>query len=537
MTPPKVLDHSAGTEVAAGVPAGLPEVVVPPQPPSPSAAPADARSSARPGLRATVPPRRPKRRRPEVALDVKLQLRLVRLSDTAVVLSVLVAVFIVTNIGKMPEGPAEFLALRITLKNVIFLVVFALSWRLLCLTTGLYHWESIKRRRSESLRVILTCGLASAVALVFPTISITGAFRYEAVLYFWIGSSAAMVLLRNVVRSVVRVPEASRPRDALIVGGGPRGQRLERELRAAQYATYNVVGFVDTLEYRGSAADSGRFLGSLDQLESILMHSAIDEVLITLPIKSRYEEIQSVLESCQRVGVSATYLADLFDQVSGRASHDGDRPSLVMTPRAPQGWSLIAKRIIDLVGASVLLILLLPVLLLAALAIKLTSRGPVLFSQERHGLNRRRFRMYKLRTMVVDAELLQATLEAQNEASGPVFKIREDPRITAVGRFLRRSSLDEFPQLINVLRGEMSLVGPRPLPIRDVGGFTEAALMRRFSVRPGLTCLWQISGRGSLGFDDWIRLDLQYIDEWSLALDILVLLRTIPAVIRGTGAS
>jgi lipopolysaccharide/colanic/teichoic acid biosynthesis glycosyltransferase len=139
--------------------------------------------------------------------------------------------------------------------------------------------------------------------------------------------------------------------------------------------------------------------------------------------------------------------------------------------------------------------------------------------------------------MVADADALQAALESQNEATGPVFKIREDPRVTTVGRWLRRTSVDELPQLLNVLRGEMSLVGPRPLPVRDVHRFSEAALMRRFSVRPGCTCLWQISGRNNLTFQDWIRLDLQYIDEWSMGLDVWVLVRTIPAVLKGTGAS
>jgi exopolysaccharide biosynthesis polyprenyl glycosylphosphotransferase len=384
---------------------------------------------------------------------------------------------------------------------------------------------------------VLTCGLVSTVALVFPAVSVTGAFSYEAVLYFWIGSSAAMLALRNLMRTLVSTPEAARPRDALIVGSGPRGQRLERELRTSAAEEYNVVGFVDSADQRPATGRPGMLLGSLEEVESVLMHSAIDEVLIALPIKSRYAEIQSVLESCERVGVPARYLADLFDPIKGRASHEGNRPSLVMTPPAPQGWKMVTKRTVDLVGASTALIVLAPVLLVAAVAIKLTSPGPVLFAQERYGLNRRRFRMYKLRTMVADAEALQVTLEERNEASGPVFKIREDPRITRVGRVLRRISLDEIPQLLNVLRGEMSLVGPRPLPTRDVHRFTEAALMRRFSIRPGVTCLWQIGGRSNLGFDDWIRLDLKYIDEWSMALDVEILLKTVPAVVRGTGAS
>jgi lipopolysaccharide/colanic/teichoic acid biosynthesis glycosyltransferase len=169
--------------------------------------------------------------------------------------------------------------------------------------------------------------------------------------------------------------------------------------------------------------------------------------------------------------------------------------------------------------------------------IKLDSAGPVFFVQERVGFNKRKFRMFKLRTMVANAEQKQAHLEKLNEADGPVFKIKHDPRFTRVGKFLRKSSIDELPQLLNVLKGEMSLVGPRPLPLRDYQGFEEDWLRRRFSVRPGLTCLWQINGRSSVSFKDWMILDMRYIDSWSFWLDLKILLQTIPAVLRGSGAA
>ena len=183
------------------------------------------------------------------------------------------------------------------------------------------------------------------------------------------------------------------------------------------------------------------------------------------------------------------------------------------------------------------LLLGMPLLLLIALAVRLSGTGPVLFVQQRYGRNRRAFPMYKFRTMVCNAEALQDDLEHLNEACGPVFKIRRDPRVTRIGRWLRRTSLDELPQLWNVLRGDMSLVGPRPLPLRDVDRFSAAATMRRFSVRPGLTCLWQVNGRSDLPFEDWMTLDLQYIDRWSLLLDLRILARTVPAVLRGVGAA
>jgi lipopolysaccharide/colanic/teichoic acid biosynthesis glycosyltransferase len=168
--------------------------------------------------------------------------------------------------------------------------------------------------------------------------------------------------------------------------------------------------------------------------------------------------------------------------------------------------------------------------------IKFTSPGPVFFSQRRVGLNKRRFNLYKFRTMVVDAEKQMREIEHLNEASGPVFKIKNDPRITPLGRFLRKTSLDELPQLFNVLAGHMSLVGPRPLPVRDYEGFNEDWQRRRFSVKPGITCLWQVQGRSSISFEKWMELDLQYIDKWSLWLDFQILLQTIPAVLRGSGA-
>jgi lipopolysaccharide/colanic/teichoic acid biosynthesis glycosyltransferase len=187
-------------------------------------------------------------------------------------------------------------------------------------------------------------------------------------------------------------------------------------------------------------------------------------------------------------------------------------------------------------GAVVLIVVLAPVMLAVAAAIRLTSRGPALFAQDRIGRTKRSFRMYKFRTMVAGADLIQDELEDRNEASGPVFKIRDDPRITRIGHFLRRTSLDELPQIFHVLTGQMSLVGPRPLPVRDVGRFAEPWQMRRFSMRPGLTCLWQISGRSNLGFDRWIALDLEYIDRWSIWLDLGILARTLPAIVRGVGA-
>jgi len=200
------------------------------------------------------------------------------------------------------------------------------------------------------------------------------------------------------------------------------------------------------------------------------------------------------------------------------------------------GWRHAIKRGIDFVVAGLLLLLMLPVLLLVALAIKVSSRGPVFFVQERIGQGKRRFRIFKFRTMVVDAETYLKDLVSQNETAGATFKMKNDPRITRLGSVLRRRSIDELPQLLNVLWGDMSLVGPRPLTVSDLQGFAEGPYQRRFSVKPGITCLYQISGRSLLSFDQWMLLDLRYIDEWSLWLDFKILAKTIPVVLSGAGA-
>ena len=199
------------------------------------------------------------------------------------------------------------------------------------------------------------------------------------------------------------------------------------------------------------------------------------------------------------------------------------------------GPTVLVKRAFDVSISLTLLLILAPLFAAIALAIRLTSPGPILFVQERVGLNKRLFRLCKFRTMIPDAEEKLAELESLNEVNGPAFKIKQDPRITPIGAFLRKHSLDELTQLINVLRGDMSLVGPRPLPVRDYRGFTEDWHRRRLSVRPGITCLWQVGGRNSIPFERWMELDMQYIDQWSLLLDFKILLKTIPTVLKGSG--
>ena len=325
----------------------------------------------------------------------------------------------------------------------------------------------------------------------------------------------------------------------LIVGTGRRAQHLASTLLGRADVACEIVGFVDPDVHRvGQSILGAPVLGTLGDFGGIVRSTVVDEVLMALP-RGMIEEMDKIVRTCEEEGVRVRMMADLFPVSSDRVTLDrlAGIPLLTFDAVPQDEWRLLVKRGIDVLLAGGLLIALMPVMLLIGLAIRIESAGPILFVHERIGLNKRKFRFIKFRSMVADAEERQAALEHLNEVEGPVFKIRQDPRVTRVGRVLRRTSLDELPQLFNVLTGDMSLVGPRPLPRRDVDLFDPGVQRRRFSVKPGLTCLWQVSGRSNVPFAKWLELDLWYIGNWSLALDLKILLRTVPAVLRGTGAS
>ena len=251
------------------------------------------------------------------------------------------------------------------------------------------------------------------------------------------------------------------------------------------------------------------------------------------------DRLQDAIAACETEGVEAWVLADYFRASIARPAYDtfGKAPVIVFRVTPELSWALLVKSAMDKALALASLAVLSPFFLLIAAGVKLTSPGPVIFKQQRAGLHGRPFTMYKFRSMRSGAEMEREELKAFNQMSGPVFKIEKDPRVTRFGAWLRRTSIDEFPQLINVLLGQMSLVGPRPLPVYEVENFELTAHRRRLSMKPGLTCLWQISGRNTVkDFSDWVKLDVQYIDNWSLGLDLSILLRTVPLVLGGKGA-
>ena len=254
---------------------------------------------------------------------------------------------------------------------------------------------------------------------------------------------------------------------------------------------------------------------------------------------SQMSLLQEAIGACEIEGVEAWLVADFMRTAIARPDFDvfGARPMLVFRTTPDLSWSLLVKEVIDRVGASIALIIALPLFVIIAALIRFTSPGPIVFRQARSGKNGRPFTMYKFRSMRTDAEMQRDELVRFNVMSGPVFKLDKDPRVTPVGGFLRKTSLDELPQLLNVFKGDMSLVGPRPLPIYEVEQFSSTSQRRRLSMKPGITCLWQVGGRNNVNdFNQWVKLDLDYIDNWSLLLDFRILLKTIPVVLFGWGA-
>ena len=473
----------------------------------------------------------------------RLLLDAFRVADLCVMTAAFGLALIVSAGAASPNNPAAFLAVRIKLSNALLFMGFALLWHVIFRAQGLYRSRRIGLLVSEwwdiakavALGTLILAGLAVVLRLVAVD------RRFLAVLF--VAGLVGTVLTRSALRLVLgEVRRKGRNlRNLVIVGCGPRGARLGAEIWKRPELGYLLLGYIDDIPPPRSSlhGQPEKLLGGLKDAPTILGKLEVDEVMICLPLRSQYETIARLITVATGMGLIVRMPADFFELKLAHAEveHLDKIPIVTLAEPTPSSLGLFVKRVLDVVCTSVALVLLAPLFLVIAIAIKLESRGPVFFSQERVGLGRRKFRVWKFRSMVRDAESQLAKLEQLNEVKGAAFKIRHDPRVTRVGRLLRKLSLDELPQLVNVLIGEMSLVGPRPLPLRDVERIPNGWQMRRFSMKPGITCLWQVNGRHKIDFDHWMELDLQYIDNWSPGLDLEIMMKTIPAVLRGTGAS
>ena len=438
---------------------------------------------------------------------------------------------------------AAFFSMRIKVSNLLLLLAFLFSWHVIFSAFGLYRSRRLETRRREALdalKATLVCTIVLGLsAALFRIHMITFAF----LIMFWVTSCSIIIPSRLLMRQFlgwVRV-HGRNLRHILIAGTNPRALQFAQVIADGGELGYRLIGFADD-EWAGSQdfrKTGWQLLGNLDNFPTLLRECVIDEVVIALPLNSFYLQASRIVAQCEEQGVIIRFLSSIFDlrQDGWRADNVADPDATILVSTVPfEGWPLVVKRTLDILISFTVLVFSVPLFLMVGLLVKFDSTGPIFFVQERVGFNKRRFSMYKFRTMVADAESLQDGLENRNEAAGPVFKIRDDPRVTRIGKILRKNSIDELPQLFNVLKGDMSLVGPRPLPVRDYDGFDQDWLRRRFSVRPGVTCLWQISGRSTLSFQKWMELDMAYIDQWSFWLDFLILAKTIPAVLRKSGA-
>ncbi|HEY5777122.1 MAG TPA: sugar transferase [Terrimicrobiaceae bacterium] len=393
---------------------------------------------------------------------------------------------------------------------------------------GFYHYQ-LEKSLLKSLGQIGRAGFWLIVIIMCAVVLLRLEVPSRSLLFvFCIAAPVALILKERayIVHRTMRLRRGETGERIILAGESDKAQAILSSFSQSQRLEIQVVEIVD-LEHFGTEA-----------LIDAIHRNNIGRVILTFS-RMEMDKVQRAIEACEVEGVEAWLSADFIHTSVARPTFEslGRRPMLVFRTTPEISWTLLIKNAIDRGLAALGLIALCPVLLIIALAVRMTSPGPVIFCQRRAGIHGRPFTMLKFRTMLLDAENRHSGLLGRNEMRGPVFKIEHDPRLTPIGRWLRRTSLDELPQLVNVLLGDMSFVGPRPLPLYEVEKFQRASHRRRLSMKPGLTCLWQIRGRNNVtSFEEWVRMDLEYIDRWSLSLDILILLRTIPVVVAGAGA-
>ena len=446
--------------------------------------------------------------------------------------------------GTPPQELLQYYLSNTPFFSVSILFIFVFACHIIFRVSGFY----LSKRFSSNTRDMLDI----TKAILFLCVMILGAgyifnlkfISTQFVFFFFCISFCILISFRLFMNWVLYLSRlrGRNLRYMIILGTNAKAVQVANTIRDRKKLGFIISGFLDD-DWPGlEAFKRTRYplLGDLNSFAEYLRKNVVDEVLVCLPVKSLYSESQRIISICEEHGVIVRFVSNIFGLNRAKLRHEFIGSELMITQYNSENiyhlHSMI-KRLLDITVGMILLIALSPLFSVVALIIKVTSRGPVFFAQKRVGLNKRIFKMYKFRSMIQNAENLQKDLEKYNEISGPVFKIKDDPRITPFGKFIRKTSIDELPQLLNVLKGEMSLVGPRPLPIRDFKGFEKDWHRRRFSVVPGLTCLWQIYGRNNVDFNHWMELDLKYIDNWSFFLDLKILFLTIPAVLKKKGAS
>jgi exopolysaccharide biosynthesis polyprenyl glycosylphosphotransferase len=459
----------------------------------------------------------------------------------ALTASILVALIVYSSLKEMTL--AGFVGMRIKLGNCLVFALLLFVWHSVFIFCGLYISKRLTRQFTQFAEVCkattlaAVCLLASAAAFHLQIVS------PRFVLLFWLSTTLMMAVGRIAARWLLLAlrSRGKNIRYILIVGTNERAIEFVRQIAGRPELGYHVVGFVDDHWAGTKAFDSIGQTRCCDfaGLAKFLRLNVVDEAAIYLPLRSYYEHAAELVALCEQHGLVIRFDTQVFKlrTLNCRVQDVEENPRILSAAGLDGTIPAIIKRTVDILVSGTMLVFLSPLFLVVAVLVKLASPGPVFFRQIRVGLNKRQFSIYKFRTMVANAEQLQDQLLSMNEMTGPVFKIKKDPRITPLGRVLRNASIDELPQLFNVLMGDMSLVGPRAMSFRDYQLFDKDWQRRRFCVKPGITCLWQIRGRNSIPFEKWMELDMQYIDTWSLWLDFKILAQTVPVVLLGTGAA
>jgi exopolysaccharide biosynthesis polyprenyl glycosylphosphotransferase len=473
----------------------------------------------------------------------RLIARIVYLSDLALTTFAFFAAFFIRDLIMPYVAPAHFPTGLFPLHEYLKIYPLVLIiWSVLLFSYHSYHSHRTVPVTREALTTIRVVAVGNVILATLAYLLPLRQLSRSWFILFAVLSAVLLVLEKVLLRVLARYVRSKglNYRTVLLVGTGRRAIEIARMIEEHKYWGYKILGFVSDGHRLPSNWSGYRIYGSVPDLKNIVEKAGpepFDDVVFAVTRK-KLDEMKQIFLLCEELGIRTRVAMNFFHNRLARIEIEelDNVPFLTFTTTPSNETQLAVKRTLDVCISVMLLGLSLPALLVAAMAIKLGSPGSVLYKQKRMGLNGRVFMLYKFRTMIEDAHERRSEVSHLNEMTGPVFKAKDDPRVTHVGRWLRRFSLDEIPQLWNVLKGDMSLVGPRPPMPEEVAAYHRWH-RRRLSMKPGLTCLWQISGRNNIDFDRWMQLDLQYIDNWSPSLDFKILLRTIPAVLTGRGAS
>lgn len=482
-----------------------------------------------------------------IRLRHKLLIQMFRVFDQLVmVLTAVVIIYFRPEI--LMKGGHHILQATVQIEDAIGMLFLAIGWIAIFDYFIRYRSDRLVALNSQLKGLLKATALASFLLMAVSAVFTVKSFNILNILLFFVVVTTIGICSRLFLRVLLLSARKSgyNYRYLLVVGANERASQVVSQIEQKPELGYKIVGFVAESpeameEWRQREQQQHphwKVPGLLENLRTILTQERVDEIIVCLPMDARFSDIALIVKNARDLGVVVRLMPELEDGTLLRNLHveEFENEYVVTLFREQLLVQLLLKRLLDTALSIAVLIILLPVMAVVAILIKLTSPGPVLFVQKRVGMNQRQFRLYKFRSMVADAEARKLELEHLNERDGPAFKIDNDPRITRIGRFIRKTSIDELPQLFNVLSGEMSLVGPRP-PLPDEVKKYEWLFRKRLSVKPGITCIWQISGRNDVSFDQWMKMDHEYVENWSLWLDLKILLKTVPAVIFLRGAS